>query len=754
MKCSSVFIATLLLLSTGSPALAQNPGRFLSGAPGGQMLAFNTNGSNIIELAPSDGFSCAPDRPSEASLPSVAQNGTIVFSSQRDGIGDRVFVMNGDGSNVRQITFADATGAGDLYPAISPDGTKVAFVSKRAVVNKVQFQKIFVANIDGTGLRQVEPVWFDSSGNSNDSDENFAWSPDSKKLAFRGYRQSTICNPSAGPSGVDVVGAVNLDGSGETLLACDSAAHGSYSLDWSPDGNLIAYSRSSDAGGPVIVAIIDPRGNSKYGLTSDQLGSEVCGQRSIHFSPDSTRLAYQNSVGCVGSRCKFNGVSIINLDGTGRTDSANVQFAADNFWWAPGEAIPKPTQLTLAPDPVQVWPGHTQQLTPSLLDGSGNVITRAVQGYCKMPPNCESIDATGLVSYVNTNTGTLNVINSGQISNTVTVNCLAQAPSGCTYSITPTSQSLPGAGGTNSVSVIAQNGCTWSAASNTSWITISSGASGAGSGTVSYAAAANSGPARSGVITIAGQAFTVNEAAALFSIQNVSAASYLGRSLTAESIASAFGSGLATATQGATSTPLPTSLAGTQVAVKDSAGTERPAPLFYVSPTQINYEIPPQTATGPATVTATSGDGAVSRGTVQIAPVAPGLFSANGNGSGVAAAVAVRGAADGTQTPVAVLQCPAAGGCVSVPMDLGAATDQVVIELYGTGIRGRTSLNNVTCTVGAIPAQVLYAGAQGAFVGLDQVNVVLPRALAGRGEVNVILAVDGQSANTVTLNVK
>ncbi|MGH9941820.1 MAG: BACON domain-containing protein [Pyrinomonadaceae bacterium] len=84
----------------------------------------------------------------------------------------------------------------------------------------------------------------------------------------------------------------------------------------------------------------------------------------------------------------------------------------------------------------------------------------------------------------------------------------------CSYSISPTSQSLPGAGGAGSVNVTAGGGCAWTAASNASWITITSGASGAGNGTVNFTVAANNGTARTGTLTVAGQTFTVAQAAA------------------------------------------------------------------------------------------------------------------------------------------------------------------------------------------------------------------------------------------------
>ncbi|MGH9800448.1 MAG: hypothetical protein ACRD82_08805 [Blastocatellia bacterium] len=49
---------------------------------------------------------------------------------------------------------------------------------------------------------------------------------------------------------------------------------------------------------------------------------------------------------------------------------------------------------------------------------------------------------------------------------------------------------------------------------------------------------------------------------------------------------------------------------------------------------------------------------------------------------------------------------------------------------------------------------VQYAGPQGGFVGLDQANILLPKSLAGRGEVDVVLIVNGKTANTLRLNIK
>ncbi len=238
-------------------------------------------------------------------------------------------------------------------------------------------------------------------------------------------------------------------------------------------------------------------------------------------------------------------------------------------------------------------------------------------------------------------------------------------------------------------------------------------------------------------------------------VVSVSAAGFSLMGLASEAITASFGARLATATQSATAIPPPTSLAKTTVKVKDSTGGERLAPLFFVSPTQVNYQIPAGTAAGTITVTITSGDGAVSSGVALVNAVAPSLFTANGNGQGVAAALALRIKADGSQSYEPVAQFDAAQNrFVARPLDLGPETDQVFLILFGTGIRHRSSLSTAIATIGGAYAEVSFAGAQGDFVGLDQVNVRVPRSLAGRGEVNVLLTVEAQMANAAPVNIK
>jgi uncharacterized protein (TIGR03437 family) len=78
----------------------------------------------------------------------------------------------------------------------------------------------------------------------------------------------------------------------------------------------------------------------------------------------------------------------------------------------------------------------------------------------------------------------------------------------------------------------------------------------------------------------------------------------------------------------------------------------------------------------------------------------------------------------------------------------------VYVSFYGTGFRNRTSLANVTVTIGGTALPPLYAGPAPGFAGLDQVNVALPLSLRGSGEASVTITADGQTSNAVTINIQ
>lgn len=234
----------------------------------------------------------------------------------------------------------------------------------------------------------------------------------------------------------------------------------------------------------------------------------------------------------------------------------------------------------------------------------------------------------------------------------------------------------------------------------------------------------------------------------------VSAASYEAGALAPEAMVSAFGARLATATNVATVLPLPITLGGTTVKVKDSAGLERSAVLFFVSPTQVNFQIPASTALGAAIVTIRSGDGTVSTGAITVAKVAPSLFTANATGRGVAAANFLRLKPNNVQSyePVGRFD-NTQSKFIPVPINLGPETEQVYLVLYGTGVRFHSGMAQITAKLGETPVEVMSAGAQGTLIGMDQINLRVPRNLPACGVLDVVVTIEGKVTNKVQVAV-
>jgi uncharacterized protein (TIGR03437 family) len=229
----------------------------------------------------------------------------------------------------------------------------------------------------------------------------------------------------------------------------------------------------------------------------------------------------------------------------------------------------------------------------------------------------------------------------------------------------------------------------------------------------------------------------------------VSAATYAsGIAVAPNSLIAVFGNGLAASTVQATldsNGQLPTTLAGTKVQINGQA-----AGLIFVSSWQINCVVPSNTAVGLATVIVSASGTQVGAGTVSIATTVPGLFSADGSGTGAAAAVNAITYA-GPPFPVQTQQNP--------------ATDQRTrVSLFGTGIRyaGNPSrdptITNVASNLAVVafdasgnglPVQAEYAGPAPGFVGLDQVNLVLPAQAGSTGNMSIQIYAGTTASNTL-----
>lgn len=230
----------------------------------------------------------------------------------------------------------------------------------------------------------------------------------------------------------------------------------------------------------------------------------------------------------------------------------------------------------------------------------------------------------------------------------------------------------------------------------------------------------------------------------------LSSASFVQPGLLApDAIASAFGPGLAAGTGGAVSADLPEEILGTSVDIEDAAGTTHRAKLFAVTPTQINLLVPAGVAPGSAIIRVNSGAGGTVVGSVAISTVAPGIYTANQQGTGVPAGFQLYVPAVGER----VQSLLADAGANAAPIDLGAAGDQVYLILFGTGMRGST--RGASATVGGFSVPLAGPVAHGVFAGLDQINLgPLPRELIAAGDVEVRVVVDGKPANVVTIHIQ
>ncbi len=205
-----------------------------------------------------------------------------------------------------------------------------------------------------------------------------------------------------------------------------------------------------------------------------------------------------------------------------------------------------------------------------------------------------------------------------------------------------------------------------------------------------------------------------------------------------ESIASVFGTNLATTTVSSTGAILANSLAGTSVYVNGVA-----APLFFVSPGQINFQIPERTVPGPAVVIVrNSNAGLIARAVVNVTATGAGIFTRLANGKGAPAAIAT---ADGGLTfPIALSNADGTPGEIQVGN---------IAVFFGTGLRFRSSAV-VTATAGGVELTPSYAGLQGSLIGLDQINLTIPESLRGKGETDLVFNIDGKATNAVRIKVK
>ncbi|HUQ91825.1 MAG TPA: hypothetical protein VM120_09095 [Bryobacteraceae bacterium] len=177
------------------------------------------------------------------------------------------------------------------------------------------------------------------------------------------------------------------------------------------------------------------------------------------------------------------------------------------------------------------------------------------------------------------------------------------------------------------------------------------------------------------------------------------------------------------------------------VTCTDAAGTSRDARLIDASLSQIDIIIPSATAPGVATLTI-SGGGTLVAAPARIWTVVPALFTADGSGNGVAFGTVTRG---GSSVPV--YQCDGSG-CYFVPIEL---VEPVLLTLHATGLRNRGSLDSIVVTINGVRVPVQDVVSKEGGPGMELVIVELAPGWRGTGEASIVVTVDEQKSNAVSV---
>jgi len=189
---------------------------------------------------------------------------------------------------------------------------------------------------------------------------------------------------------------------------------------------------------------------------------------------------------------------------------------------------------------------------------------------------------------------------------------------------------------------------------------------------------------------------------------------------------------------GSASLPLPPSFAGVSVSVNGKA-----APVLFVSTDQINFQIPWETAAGTATVTVSTSGIPTTALKVSVLAAAPGLFFQGSH-------AIVQNSDDSlnsSSNPARV------GGTIIAYLTGAGAVSPAVADGEAAGSSPLSKVtSSVTATIGSKAAEVSFAGLAPTFVGLWQVNVVVPAGLS-QGEYPLIISVGGQASNAANVSV-
>lgn len=368
----SAVTLSLTVVPTTASAAAGQTGRVYAatGVAWGGIIAMNVAVTKAYNLTPNTfGSNTKGDEGNyKSDQPSLSTNGLMAFASNPSGQW-RIYVAQADGSRVRQVTFGDGAVPDDRDPVISPDGSRVAFLSKRgpeAGSPASNMRDIWVVNVDGTGLRRVTTPEEDRTNWSYI--RGVDWDDSGRRLAFRGTRLVQ-----EGDAFVlkDVLGFIDATGSRETKIRVDDCAGGSV-IDWV--GNSVLYSLGGGVQGcyPTKYIVRNVDSGAMVTLENATLGGAANGPGAARLSADQRTVLFS-----YGLPYYETALVRIGVDGSDRTQVVTKVIAAGVWlWWNP-DTFPRLASYAITPKTVRIVAGASTRLTPVLRDTKGRVISKS-----------------------------------------------------------------------------------------------------------------------------------------------------------------------------------------------------------------------------------------------------------------------------------------------------------------------------------------------------------------------------------------
>jgi Tol biopolymer transport system component len=325
-----------------------------------QLSVMNPDGSGRRRLT-TDG--------QEYGTPAISPDGQrIAFSRfMPEGNGSTIFVMNADGTGQTPVIHQSPYFDGE--PVWSPDGNSLAFSSwKDGPFGP--YSRIYVVNVDGTGVRQVSPDVDNSVEYA--ADFGISWSPDGTRIVFT--RNGKLC-------------VINADGSGFTPLPNDDYAETPW---WSPDGTRIAYASLIPFGE---IHIRNADGSNMVVVTRSGLQDY-----SPKWSPDARRLVFVRAGSDFISQ-----LYAIDVDGTGETRlSSGGGFSEYSPDWGPARSRPgvSGVSVEVTPATATLDIGESRVLSAVVRSHSGAILSNAPVSWISGDPTLATVNASGLVTAV------------------------------------------------------------------------------------------------------------------------------------------------------------------------------------------------------------------------------------------------------------------------------------------------------------------------------------------------------------------